>query len=292
MKTEKSEIELVIEEIEDYLDTCKSAPLSQTKIMVNRDDIDSLIEELKTKTPAEIRKYQKIISNQDAILQDARKKADAIIEEAHLQTNKLVAEHSIMHEAYKRANDVVELATKQATEMLNRATLEANDIRTSAIEYTDNLLKNIQDIIVASMDSTKIRTDRFFEEMQGYLDTVTENRLELSPDPAKTIMNSTMPNRVQKPEPKQVTGISVASVMSSRHKQAASAPSAAEGTTPDKGSAAVSPAQNAAALNAQQSNGNSAIKEDNTAAGQDTVKPADNKARNGIDVPEQFFNKD
>ena len=51
MKTEKSEIEIVIEEIEDYLDSCKSAPLSQTKIIVNRDDIDSLIEELKTKTP-------------------------------------------------------------------------------------------------------------------------------------------------------------------------------------------------------------------------------------------------
>ena len=52
MKTEKSEIELVIEEIEDYLDTCKSAPLSSTKILVNRDEIDSLIEELKKKTPA------------------------------------------------------------------------------------------------------------------------------------------------------------------------------------------------------------------------------------------------
>ena len=221
MKTEKSEIEIVIEEIEDYLDSCKSAPLSQTKIIVNRDDIDSLIEELKTKTPAEIRKYQKIISNQDAILQDARKKADAIIEEAHLQTNKLVSEHVIMNEAYNRANEVVEVATKQATEMLDKATIESNDIRTSAIEYTDNLLKNVQDIIVASMDSTKIRTDRFLEEMQGYLDTVTGNRLELSPDPAKTVMNSTMPNRVQKPEPKQVTGISVASVMNSKHQQSA-----------------------------------------------------------------------
>ncbi|MCR5211750.1 MAG: hypothetical protein K6C41_04290 [Lachnospiraceae bacterium] len=290
MKTEKSEIELVIEEIEDYLDTCKSAPLSQTKIVVNRDDIDSLIEELKTKTPAEIRKYQKIISNQDAILQDARRKADAIIEEAHLQTNKLVSEHVIMNEAYKRANDVVDVATKQATEMLNKATLEANDIRTSAIEYTDNLLKNVQDIIVASMDSTKIRTDRFLEEMQGYLDTVTGNRLELSPDPAKTVMNSTMPNRVQKPDPKQVTGISVASAMSSRHRQAA--PAATEGKTADKGSAAVSPAQNAVAQNAQQSNVNSAVNEENTAASLDTVKPADNKARNGVDVPEQFFNKD
>ena len=280
MKTEKSEIEKVIEEIEDYLDTCKSAPLSSTKILVNRDDIDSLIEELKKKTPSEIRKFQKIISNQDAILADARKKADAIIEEAHLQTNKLVSEHVIMNEAYRRANEVVEVATKQATEMLDKATLEANDIRTSAIEYTDNLLKNVQDIIVASMDSTKIRTDRFLEEMQGYLDTVTGNRLELSPDPAKTVMNSTMPNRVQKPEQKAPTGISVASVMNSRNNQKKPE---ASGTAP---------AAEDANAQASQSPAGSADQGGVTSAKQGSNDAADAKAHNGVDVPEQFFNKD
>ena len=288
MKTEKSEIEIVIEEIEDYLDTCKSAPLSSTKILVNRDEIDSLIEELKKKTPSEIRKFQKIISNQDAILADARKKADAIIEEAHLQTNKLVSEHVIMNEAYRRANEVVELATKQATEMLDKATLEANDIRTSAIEYTDNLLKNVQDIIVASMDSTKIRTDRFLEEMQGYLDTVTGNRLELSPDPARTVMNSTMPNRVQKPEAKAPTGISVASVMNSKggqqKPQAAGAPAGA--------AASPQTAQGNDTASAIQAGNRGEAKDENTDAVKDTGETAESKAKNGVDVPEQFFNKD
>ena len=287
MKTEKSEIEKVIEEIEDYLDTCKSAPLSSTKILVNRDDIDSLIEELKKKTPSEIRKFQKIISNQDAILADARKKADAIIEEAHLQTNKLVSEHVIMNEAYNRANEVVEVATKQATEMLDKATLEANDIRTSAIEYTDNLLKNVQDIIVASMDSTKIRTDRFLEEMQGYLDTVTGNRLELSPDPARTVMNSTMPNRVQKPEPKPVvTGISVASVMNSKNQQKPGA----EGAALDVTAATQNSQQSQASAPSPKTDAQGEDKDEKITLTQDGA--ADKKAHNGVDVPEQFFNKD
>lgn len=280
MKTDKSEIEIVIEEIEDYLDTCKSAPLSQSKIIVNRDDIDSLIEELKKKTPSEIRKFQKIISNQDAILADARKKADAILEEAHLRTDKLVSEHVIMNEAYNRANEVVEVATKQATEMLDKATLEANDIRTSAIEYTDNLLKNVQDIIVASMDSTKIRTDRFLEEMQGYLDTVTGNRLELSPDPARTVMNSTMPNRVQKPEQKPpVTGISVASVMNSKHQPGAENASSGNGNASLQGQGSPSAAK---------PNGNGGANDEKKAPNQEEI---DKKAQNGADVPKEFFNK-
>lgn len=45
------------------------------------------------KTPDEIKRYQKIIANKDAILADAQAKADNMIEEAHIQTNELVSEH-------------------------------------------------------------------------------------------------------------------------------------------------------------------------------------------------------
>ncbi|MEE3480623.1 MAG: ATPase [Lachnospiraceae bacterium] len=190
-----SEIENIIEEIEDYLDGCKPVPLSSTKIQVNRDDMDSLIDELKTKTPVEIKRYQKIINNQEAIINDAKKKAAAIIEEAQVQTTELLSEHEIMRKAYAQANEVVMVATKQANEMLDKATSEANEIRTGAIAYTDSLLKSIQELLVTSMDTTRSRDERFLETMQGYLDTVVQNRMELSPNPTDTVMNSAQPQK-------------------------------------------------------------------------------------------------
>lgn len=190
-----SEIENIIEEIEDYLDSCKPVPLSSTKIQVNRDDMDSLIDELKTKTPVEIKRYQKIINNQEAIINDAKKKAAAIIEEAQVQTTELLSEHEIMRKAYAQANEVVMVATKQANEMLDKATSEANEIRTGAIAYTDSLLKSIQELLVTSMDTTRSRDERFLETMQGYLDTVVQNRMELSPNPTDTVMNSAQPQK-------------------------------------------------------------------------------------------------
>ena len=77
-----SRIEQIIDDIEEFIDSCKYQPLSNTKIIVNRDEIDELIKELRLKTPDEIRRYQKIISNKDAILEDAQSKADAIIADA------------------------------------------------------------------------------------------------------------------------------------------------------------------------------------------------------------------
>ena len=113
-----SRIEQIIEEIEEYIDRdCKFQPLSQTKIIVNKEHMDELLRELRMKTPDEIKRYQKIIANRDAILADAKAKADAMIEEAQVQTTELVSEHEIMQQAYAQANEIVTQATAQAQEM-------------------------------------------------------------------------------------------------------------------------------------------------------------------------------
>ena len=65
-----SRIEQLIGEIEEYIDSCKFQPLSTSKIIVNKDQMDELLRELRMKTPDEIKRYQKIISNKDAILPD------------------------------------------------------------------------------------------------------------------------------------------------------------------------------------------------------------------------------
>ena len=58
-----SRIEQIIEEIEEYIDSCKFQPLSTTKIIVNKDQMDELLRELRMKTPDEIKRYQKIIES-------------------------------------------------------------------------------------------------------------------------------------------------------------------------------------------------------------------------------------
>ena len=50
-----SGIEEIIEEIEEYVDGCKPSAFSPSKIIVNRDELESLLEELRTKTPEEIK---------------------------------------------------------------------------------------------------------------------------------------------------------------------------------------------------------------------------------------------
>ena len=180
-----SRIEQIIEEIEEYVDSCKFQPLSTTKIIVNKDQIDELLRELRMKTPDEIKRYQKIIANKDAILADAQAKADSMIEEAQIHTNELVSEHEIMQQAYAQANEVVAIATKQAQEIMDHATNDANEIRLGAISYTDDMLKNMEELISGSIETSRARTENLVNSLKKYLDIIVENRSELVPGSPK-----------------------------------------------------------------------------------------------------------
>lgn len=176
-----SRIEQLIDEIEEYIDSCKYQPLSNTKIIVNKEEIDELLRELRMKTPDEIKRYQKIISNKEAILSDARSKAEALINEATVHTNELINEHEIMQQAYAQANEVVTLATRQAQEILDNATIEANNVRTAAIQYTDEMLANLENMIVQTMNMTASHYESFVNNLNGYAEIVRANRAELRP---------------------------------------------------------------------------------------------------------------
>ena len=175
-----SRIEQLIGEIEEYIDSCKFQPLSNTKILVNKEELEELLVELRLRIPDEIKKYQKIISNQDAILNEARAQADAMVAEATAQTNELVNEHEIMQKAYAEANRVVEDAQAQAQAIIDQAINESNGIRQASINYTDDMLNSLQTIITHSMEGAQNRFDAFIASMQSSYDIVASNRGELA----------------------------------------------------------------------------------------------------------------
>lgn len=176
-----NKIEQIIEEIEEYIDGCKYKALSNTHIIVEKEHIDELLRELKNKTPEEIKRYQKIINNKEAILADAKEKANALIEQATAQTNNMLNEHEIMQEAYTQANQVVTLATEQAQQIVDNATIEANTMREAARQYTDDMLANVENIIAQCMEGTAFRYEQLMSGLNSCYEVVKSNRAELNP---------------------------------------------------------------------------------------------------------------
>ena len=170
-----SRIEQLIDEIETYIDGCKYQPLSNTKIIVNKEEIDELLRELRMKTPDEIKRYQKIISNKEAILNDARAKAEALVNDAMVHTNELISEHEIQQQAYAQATIVVKQAHQQAQEILDNAVMEANSMRAAATQYTDDILANIENLLTQTMKVTTEHYESFITALNNYNDIIANN---------------------------------------------------------------------------------------------------------------------
>ena len=116
-----SRIEQLIDEIEEYVEGCKPAPFSQSKIIVQKEQLYELLTELRLKTPDEIKRYQKIIAQKDKIISDAQAQAEQMIEETTNYANALVEEHEIMLKAYEKAEQTINAANAQAEEIVAAA---------------------------------------------------------------------------------------------------------------------------------------------------------------------------
>ena len=199
-----SRIEQIIEEIEEYVESCKYQPLSTTKIVVNKEELEELLRELRMKTPDEIKRYQKIISNKDAILADAQAKADAVIAETKTQVQDMVKESEVMQQAYAQANEIVNSANQQAQAIIDSATADANNLRLSAISHTDEMMANLEQLIHGTMENANARYNElaqtynaFAQSLQSAADVVSENRSELAPQ-----LNNPIPKQTEE-EPEE-----------------------------------------------------------------------------------------
>lgn len=175
-----SRIEQLISEIETYIDSCKPQPFSgNKKIVVEKDVIDEMLVELRMQTPDEIKKYQKIIANKDAILADAKEKADTIVADANKQAEIIISEHAIVTQAQANAQAILAQAQQEGQSIVDSANYDAQQIRQGAIAYTDNELKMLQNLLTSTVTNTEARYNGFIKQLSDTLEVVASNRAQL-----------------------------------------------------------------------------------------------------------------
>lgn len=192
-----SRIEQLIEDIYEFIESCKMQPLSQTKVVVPKDQLYDLLDELRLRTPDEIKRYQKIIANRDNIIADAEQRALQIQAEAKDKAKGLVNENEIMQQAYYQANEMVSNASAQAEAMIRNANEDAEQIRTGALAYTNEILSEVENILSNAFESTRQKSDALVSSLKSNLDVVVNNKRELAEqlNPQPIVQQQSMNNR-------------------------------------------------------------------------------------------------
>lgn len=175
-----SRIENIIDDIERYLDECKPAAFSSSKIVVNKVEIDELLKELRDQIPEEVAQYQKIINNQNAIINNAKMQAEGMVDAANKLQSEMINEHEIMQKALANSDQVIQNTNLQAQNIISQAEMKKQTMEREMMRYSDEVMAVLQKELEDILNNSKQKFDSFYSNLENSYSKVTANRNELN----------------------------------------------------------------------------------------------------------------
>lgn len=131
----EKEILTLIENLEEYIESCPVIPLTG-KCMNDKQELMDHLKEIKNRMPDEIKQAKWVKDERQRILLEAQKEANNIVKEAENRIIMMIDEHEITKKAYDQANEIISNAQKTARE-----------IRLGTKEYADSILAKVEDVL-------------------------------------------------------------------------------------------------------------------------------------------------
>jgi cell division septum initiation protein DivIVA len=125
----------LLERIEDIIEEASKFPLSN-KVMIDKDEILEVINEVRLKLPDEINRASWVAKERQRILNEAQSEADELIEKVKEQQKYLVEDNEITRQAQKFADQIIQEAERKAS-----------DMKMGAYSYSDEILSKLQEKI-------------------------------------------------------------------------------------------------------------------------------------------------
>ena len=126
--------ESLLEELDDLIEDAWRLPLSNGKIVIEREELARIVNGLHTHYPTEIARAKNLLDEREKILLKARTDSERMIKNAEMQSNKMLNEQDIIKESRRIADEIRKSAEEESLRM-----------RRSAVELADMVLKRAED---------------------------------------------------------------------------------------------------------------------------------------------------
>ena len=158
------EIYTLLETIKNIIESGRKIPFTDSKRIVDEDEIFDLIDEIVQKLPDELKTAKWIKEERERIIAEAHQDADNIVKEAENRIISMIDEHEITKKAYDKKTEII----ADANEMFREITQGTNT-------YVDGILANIENNMI-ELGKTLNGVEM---SIQNALETIQNNRKEL-----------------------------------------------------------------------------------------------------------------
>jgi cell division septum initiation protein DivIVA len=145
----------LIDRLEELVADARRMPIGQG-VVVDRRRILELVDQMRSSVPWEVREAQEIVSNREAMLEEARRESEGVLHKADLEAQEKLDETAL-----------VQQAEREAEAILQRAEMRAQSLLDEAQEQVQARLRQAEQAATNQMDEA----DRYALEMLRRLET-------------------------------------------------------------------------------------------------------------------------
>ena len=127
-----------------------SVPLGNDKCIIEREKAIEIINEIKANLPSSIAEAQRLVAARDEFIGNAKREAEAMRKSAEEKARMLVDEQ-----------EITRVARAKSSEMISAAESKTAELRQMAADYVDDLMRQTEESLTASLDSIKTTRSSF-----------------------------------------------------------------------------------------------------------------------------------
>lgn len=174
-------IDQLIEEIEVYVDNCKTAGVLSggSMIKINREELLMMLGELRAQLPRELSESKQILQTREAIIADAKAKAERMVQDAAKEAGVMIDDNEIVALANMRAEELVQDAESKAQEIIYHAKEKSRELQTGALQYTQSMLSGLEDMYGSMIEQEKKYFDSVLLKLKEEHKQIQEDKHEI-----------------------------------------------------------------------------------------------------------------
>ena len=133
-------IEELINEMEDMLENSWGLPMSGGRVVLNSNNLKKILEDIRLALPQEIVQAQKIIKERNRIIETAKTESETMFKLSEEKIKTMVSQ-----------SEIVKAANLEADKIINDATTKSKEIKKSANEYVEELMKRLDETVTQNL---------------------------------------------------------------------------------------------------------------------------------------------
>jgi F0F1-type ATP synthase membrane subunit b/b' len=137
------DVDTVLTRLEALIRDARAVPMSASCV-VHRDDVLDLIEDARRSLPNQLGDAQKVLTQRDSVIAEAREQAKTIIDAAYVEQSRLVSQDEVSRQA-----------AIEGERIIHEAQLDADSKQQEVDDYVDGKLANFEVVLDKTLKAVK-----------------------------------------------------------------------------------------------------------------------------------------